>query len=51
MTAATDTFVWWEHLVPYCPAMGPYLGNDSVSEIEVNPGGQVFPQRRRRSAA
>ena len=39
---ATQTAVWWDQLVPYCPAMGVFLDNDSISEIEVNPDGQIF---------
>lgn len=43
MTAsATESMVWWDHLVPYCPPLGAFLADDAISEIEVNPGGQIY---------
>ena len=43
MTAAvTESMVWWDQLVPYCPSLGVFLADESISEIEVNPGGQVY---------
>src|SRR5271156_6320874 len=43
MTAAvTELMVWWDQLVPYCPSLGVFLADESISEIEVNPGGQIY---------
>jgi hypothetical protein len=43
MTAAvTESLFWWDRLVPYCPPLGIFLADESISEIEVNPGGQIF---------
>ncbi len=33
---------WWEQLIPYFPAMGGFLADESVSEIEVNPNGDIY---------
>jgi pilus assembly protein CpaF len=40
--AATESMVWWDQLVPYCPSLGIFLADESISEIEVNPDGQIF---------
>jgi pilus assembly protein CpaF len=40
--AATELLVWWDHLVPYCPSLGVFLADETISEIEVNPGGQIY---------
>jgi hypothetical protein len=38
----TASIVWWDQLVPYCPALGVFLADDAISEIEVNPGGEIY---------
>ena len=42
MMPQTDSAVRWEQLIPYCPAMGPLLLDDTISEVEVNPDGRVY---------
>jgi Flp pilus assembly CpaF family ATPase len=45
MTAAvTESMVWWDHLVPYCPLLGVFLADDGISEIEVNSNGQIYTE-------
>jgi pilus assembly protein CpaF len=36
---------WWEHFVPYCPSIEPHLRDESISEIEVNPSGELFIEK------
>jgi len=42
MATLTQSMTWWDHLVPYCPPLGIFLADESISEIEVNPGGQIY---------